>query len=100
MAPMSGHDLIFIEASASGGEALPRLVGRRPNGLPPSVFVVLHAPFQGPDDLPQLIKANAPLYAANNVKADAIVIKSCKTPDGASSRWNHGFPRLPRWGIN
>ena len=50
--PMIGHDIVAIGASAGGFEALKRLIGGLPAGLPAAVFVVRHLSEESPGMVP------------------------------------------------
>ena len=62
---MASRDIIVVGASAGGVDALTRLVGGLPAGLPASVFVVCHFPAGGRSVLPDLLSGAGRLLAAN-----------------------------------
>lgn len=69
---MFGHDIIVIGASAGGVDALPRLIGSLPAHLPASLFVVLHIPAQGRDQMPEIIRRTASLSVAHAVAGESV----------------------------
>lgn len=62
---MARRDIITIGASAGGVEALMTIVGALPEGLPASVFVVLHMPPDGTSFLPALLSRAGALPASH-----------------------------------
>ena len=58
-----GHDILTIGASAGGVEALTRLIGELPSGLPAALFVVLHIPPTAPSMLPLILNRRSALRA-------------------------------------
>ncbi|HEV2692197.1 MAG TPA: chemotaxis protein CheB [Verrucomicrobiae bacterium] len=70
---MFSHDIIVIGASVGGVEALPRLIGSLPAGMPASVFVVLHTAPDGPGLLPEIIRRTSVLPVRHAVDGERIV---------------------------
>jgi two-component system chemotaxis response regulator CheB len=62
---MAGQDIIVVGASAGGVEALTRLVGAFPPGLPAAVFVVCHFPGEATSTLPQILSRSGPVLASH-----------------------------------
>ena len=58
-----GRDIIVVGASAGGVEALSKLAAVLPQGLPASVFVVLHMPSGRRSELPHILSRSGPLPA-------------------------------------
>jgi two-component system, chemotaxis family, protein-glutamate methylesterase/glutaminase len=57
------HDIIVIGTSTGGVEALQTLVARLPEGLPASLFIVMHIPATPPSALPKILSRSGPLPA-------------------------------------
>lgn len=69
---MGGRDIVVVGASAGGVEALKVLVAGLPEGLPASVFVVLHVPARGTSILPKILARSGPLPARHAADGEAI----------------------------
>src|SRR5207248_8745143 len=69
---MPRHDVIVIGASAGGVEALVKLVGSLPAGLPAAIFLVLHIPPESPSQQPDIINRAGRLHALDPVAGQAI----------------------------
>lgn len=61
----SARDVVVIGASSGGVEALMRIAGGLPSGLPASVFVAVHFPQGAPSALPRILSRSGPLPAAH-----------------------------------
>src|SRR5439155_24674565 len=68
---VAGRDIIVIGASAGGVDALIRLAGGLPPGLPASVFVVCHFPPGGRSVLPDILSRAGPLLATHAADGEA-----------------------------
>ena len=64
-APVIGHDIVTIGASAGGFEALNKLVGDLPADLPAAVFVVVHLGEGSTGMLPRILDRAGPLEAVS-----------------------------------
>jgi two-component system chemotaxis response regulator CheB len=62
---MRTRDIVVLGASAGGVEALSRLVGGLPPGLPAALFVVCHIPPAAPSKLPEILSRRGPLHASH-----------------------------------
>jgi two-component system chemotaxis response regulator CheB len=62
---MPGHDIIVLGTSGGGVEALCRLVGHLPPGLPAALFVVCHFPAGHRSRLPEILSRSGPLLATH-----------------------------------
>lgn len=69
---MGNHDVIVLGASAGGVEALTRLCGGLPAGLPASLFVVQHVAPAARSVLPELLARAGPLPAGHPVDGEAV----------------------------
>lgn len=67
-----GHDIIVIGASAGGVEALRSLVGRFPENLDASVFVVLHMPPDASSVLAPILQRAGSLFATQVTERERI----------------------------
>src|SRR5437870_1753485 len=66
------RDVIVIGASSGGVDALVKLVGTLPPGLPAAVFVVLHVRPDVPSQLPAILNRAGALPAAHAVDGEPI----------------------------
>jgi two-component system chemotaxis response regulator CheB len=69
---MARKDIVVVGASAGGMEALQKLVGRLPAGLPASVFIVWHLSPGLKSILPSILSKSGPLPAAHPQDGDRI----------------------------
>src|SRR5262245_49904822 len=69
---MATRDTIVIGASAGGVQALLRLVGELPPGLPAAVFIVLHVPSNAPSLLPDILARDSRLPVAHATDGEPI----------------------------
>ena len=68
---MSNRDVIVLGASAGGVEALTRLCGDLPAGLPATLFVVQHVAPTARSVLPELLSRAGPLPATHPAEGEA-----------------------------
>lgn len=69
-----GHDLVVVAASAGGVEALSRLVGDLPAGLPAAVLVALHVPATWPSHLDAVLARRSRLPVLPAVEGEPLVV--------------------------
>jgi two-component system chemotaxis response regulator CheB len=62
---MPARDIIVVGASAGGVDALARLVGSLPPGLPASILIVCHFPEGARSALPTILSRSGPLLASH-----------------------------------
>src|SRR5262245_39587416 len=71
-APLAGHDIVVVGASAGGVAALLELVSDLPADLPAALFLVVHTMPEAKSHLPELLSKRGPLLATHALHGEII----------------------------